>query len=260
MPRRFSEAEEQLITEQLRRAGRTIMGTRGVRKTTIDELARAAAISKGSFYRFYSSKEELALEILAEWEIEFHGSIEARFDAESPRGGARTAAVLRSVFLEDFPRRVAASGMQGLFDSQEIAYLQQRAGPAHRSRMDQQDTRLFQRLKPLLRRAGLTPAVDDAVIIASLRLLFDGALSTLRAGLESGPPFDADGVLRADHYHEAVGLLIEGFFLRLFDADLPGKQAAEQRQGQGQGEGQRQGIGSDPGTDPETDARPHHQN
>lgn len=43
----------------------------GLRKTTVDELARGARISKGAFYLFYGSKEELYFDILELVEKEF---------------------------------------------------------------------------------------------------------------------------------------------------------------------------------------------
>lgn len=214
MPRRFSEQEEQHIREALREAARSIMGPRGVRKTTIDQLAHAAGISKGSFYRFYSSKEQLALELLQTWERSFHQTIEQRFRSARPAGSAETAEVLKAVFVEDFPQQMMLSGMQGLFDVQEIEYLRQRAPQEYIQSMDEQDLRLFERLKPLFRQAGLTVAGDDRVIIAALRLLFDAALSALQ--------HPGQGPLRAEHYHEAVARLIEGLFLVLFRAQ-PGR-------------------------------------
>lgn len=36
----------------------------GMRQTTVDQLVEAAGISKGAFYKFYSSKEMLFLDLL----------------------------------------------------------------------------------------------------------------------------------------------------------------------------------------------------
>ncbi|MFN2310493.1 MAG: TetR/AcrR family transcriptional regulator [Spirochaetia bacterium] len=212
MPRRFTEDEEIRIKTALWESARGVMGMRGVRKTSIDELVNAAGIAKGSFYRFYPSKEALALEILAEWEREFHKGIARRFEDSAPHGHAETAQVLRAVFLEDFPQQVQASGLQGLMDAEEIAHLHQRSDAPHRHRMDEQDLRLFERLRPLFLAAGLRPAVTEEVIIAGLRLLFDAGLSTLR-GDSSGPQ-----TLGPEHYHQAFSELLHGFLLRVFSS------------------------------------------
>ena len=210
MPRRFNEDEEARIRATLHAAGRTIIGSRGVRKTTVEELTRAAGIAKGSFYRFYASKEELALTLLAEWERGFHDAIATRFGTSKPRGAERTADVLLEIFLADFPTQVAASGMQGLFHPDEIAYLQQRADSAYLQIMDEQDLRLFDRLTPLLRSAGLRPAAEPVVIIAALRLLFDAALSLLAA--QSVPA----AAITTEHTRNALRALIHGSLLVLF--------------------------------------------
>ncbi|TVR91451.1 MAG: TetR/AcrR family transcriptional regulator [Spirochaetaceae bacterium] len=223
MPRRFTEDEERRIKTALWESARGVMGMRGVRKTSIDELVNAAGIAKGSFYRFYPSKEALALEILAEWERGFHEGIARRFESSSPRGHAETALVLQAVFLEDFPQQVMASGLQGLMEAEEVAHLQQRSDAAHRHLMDEQDLRLFERLGPHFLAAELKPAVAEEVIIAGLRLLFDAGLRTLR-GDTSGPR-----TLGPEHYHQAFGELLHGFLLRVFSSTVTPSPSTSQR-------------------------------
>jgi len=194
MPRRFTREEEDAIRTALLGAGRRIMGARGVRKTSIDELVREAGISKGSFYRFFPGKEALALDVLAGWEREFHQGIHDLFRTAEPRGVDETAAVLSAVFLEEFPRRVG-----------ESAYLARAeaagAGADRRRTMDEQDLRFFAELKPLLHAAGLAISAEDAVVMAGLRLLFDAALGILAAPSDrSGSP------LEGDHFRAAFTL------------------------------------------------------
>jgi AcrR family transcriptional regulator len=64
MPRAFSDADRERIRQRLREAGRESFATLGLRRTAVDDLVRAAGISKGAFYLFYDSKEELLQEIL----------------------------------------------------------------------------------------------------------------------------------------------------------------------------------------------------
>lgn len=45
-------------------AGLTLMLAKGYPATTVDEICQAAGVSKGSFYHFFSTKEELALAAL----------------------------------------------------------------------------------------------------------------------------------------------------------------------------------------------------
>ena len=64
MPRPFDPSERTEITKRLRKAGRCLFATQGVIKTTVEDLAGAAGIAKGSFYSFYTNKETLFFEIL----------------------------------------------------------------------------------------------------------------------------------------------------------------------------------------------------
>lgn len=64
MPKGFTEKEKELIIEKLHKEGTRLFAQYGVRKTTVDEIAGASGISKGSFYSFFDSKEELFFDIL----------------------------------------------------------------------------------------------------------------------------------------------------------------------------------------------------
>jgi AcrR family transcriptional regulator len=75
MPRGFSERERERIREGLLEQGQTFLGTYGVKKTNVEDLTRTVGISKGAFYLFYDSKEELFYEVLARWEDEYHDGL-----------------------------------------------------------------------------------------------------------------------------------------------------------------------------------------
>lgn len=72
MPRGFTEQEKARIHAALMERGKGLFETYGLRKTTVDELAAAAGISKGAFYRFFDSKEALFFAILRDVEAEVH--------------------------------------------------------------------------------------------------------------------------------------------------------------------------------------------
>ena len=75
MPKGFSERERERIREGLLEQGRAFLGTFGVKKTSVEDLTRAVGISKGAFYLFYASKEELFYEVLSRWEDEYHAGL-----------------------------------------------------------------------------------------------------------------------------------------------------------------------------------------
>jgi AcrR family transcriptional regulator len=59
----------------MRENGKKLFEKQGLRKTSVEELAQAVGISKGAFYLFYESKEELFMEILESLETDFRARI-----------------------------------------------------------------------------------------------------------------------------------------------------------------------------------------
>lgn len=62
MPR-FTEAERDTIQVALLKEGERLFSAHGLKKVTVDDLAEAANISKGSFYAFFQNKEHLFMVI-----------------------------------------------------------------------------------------------------------------------------------------------------------------------------------------------------
>lgn len=63
----FTDQERDIIRSQLKAAAGEYASSIGMRKTTVDELAARAGISKGAFYKFYDSKEMLFFEVVEDW-------------------------------------------------------------------------------------------------------------------------------------------------------------------------------------------------
>jgi len=61
---RFTESEKEQIRQCLLTKGKELFIKYGLSKTSIDDLVEACGIAKGSFYKFFSSKEELFYVIL----------------------------------------------------------------------------------------------------------------------------------------------------------------------------------------------------
>ena len=66
----FTATEKDQITLRLRESARRHAAREGMTKTTVDDLAADAKISKGAFYRFYATKELLFLDMLDHWQRE----------------------------------------------------------------------------------------------------------------------------------------------------------------------------------------------
>ena len=63
----FSEEEKRFINDKLKEAARECLSRYGVKKTTVDQLVQMAGIAKGSFYKFYDSKEILFFTVLEDY-------------------------------------------------------------------------------------------------------------------------------------------------------------------------------------------------
>ena len=92
MGTKFSQQEKAVIRLRLKDAAKFYAATRGLRKTTVDDLARVAGISKGTFYNFYETKELLFFEMIADWHTRLYMEI-----CECKRMRTETSPVEREV-------------------------------------------------------------------------------------------------------------------------------------------------------------------
>lgn len=68
----FNEEEIIEIKMKLREEAMRCASTFGMRKTTVEQLAKHANISKGAFYKFYPTKEHLFFDILKDWHTQVY--------------------------------------------------------------------------------------------------------------------------------------------------------------------------------------------
>jgi AcrR family transcriptional regulator len=64
MPRAWNVGEKELVKKSLQTEGKKLFERHGLQKVTVEEIVRAARISKGAFYLFYPSKEMLYSDIV----------------------------------------------------------------------------------------------------------------------------------------------------------------------------------------------------
>jgi len=68
MPAKFSSEEQKIIRQKLIDTATKFFTRYGFKKTSIKELTQAVGISKGSFYSFFDSKEDLLFEVFEKQE------------------------------------------------------------------------------------------------------------------------------------------------------------------------------------------------
>ena len=105
MPGAFTEKEKKIIGGKLLEQGYKKFAIYGLKKTNIEELAKAAGISKGAFYIFYESKEALFMDVIELAEKRFRQEVLEVIDMPGPSPRARLFAVLKKALnlLETIP-------------------------------------------------------------------------------------------------------------------------------------------------------------
>jgi AcrR family transcriptional regulator len=98
MPKAFTEHEKELIGKRLLEQGYKLFSAYGLKKTNIEEIANAAGISKGAFYKFYESKEALFMDVIEQAEIRVRQEVLAVIDLPGLSPRARLFAVLKKAF------------------------------------------------------------------------------------------------------------------------------------------------------------------
>lgn len=98
MPKAFSDQEKETIRAQFREKGKKLFEKHGLKKTSVDELTEAVGVSKGAFYLFFESKEELFMEILEQFEKEIQTSI-LEFSIKSKTNARKNVSDMLKGFL-----------------------------------------------------------------------------------------------------------------------------------------------------------------
>lgn len=189
MAKAFSDSERETIRDRLCAAAEAFMGERGIRKTSVDELAAAARISKGAFYLFYRTKEELFFDVIMRRHEEIEGALVERFaKIASPTGSDLADLVL------EFLHSTSESFFPKLLASGELELLMRRLPPELSENHLRSDAEMTGRLLSLMRGMSSVAAERYAAAFRAIFLLllhredigaeyFDGTLDLLVRGV-----------------------------------------------------------------------------
>jgi AcrR family transcriptional regulator len=105
MPKGFTDQENDLIRKRLIDQGYKLFSIYGLRKTNIEEIAKAAGISKGAFYNFYDIKETLFMDVIEEVELRVRKELLTAVETPGKTPRARLLAIFKKAFslLESLP-------------------------------------------------------------------------------------------------------------------------------------------------------------
>ena len=192
----FTDKEKKGIVSALRQAAARRAAAVGFKKTTVDELARDAGISKGAFYKFYASKERLFLDVMEQW----HRSLFRQAETTLSRAGEmpprqRAAAVLKSTW-----RTMREQPLAGLRQDELPAVLRKLPDSVLDGHYQTED----EFIRALLGRADVKLTVPENTVCAAVKML----LLTLLASPQIGGP-----------YEQAMDELIDGLCAQVIQAE-----------------------------------------
>lgn len=162
--RAFTEQETDIILQKLKAAGRQYAAAQGMRKTTVEELAADAGISKGAFYKFYPSKEMLFFQVLEDMHTEIYEAAAAVLAQNQGKPAADRAAesVLTACEI------MAQSGMMDFMERDVTLLLRKVPVEVQEKHYHSDEVHI----KELLLNAGLEPKGGMELAAAAVRGLF----------------------------------------------------------------------------------------
>lgn len=157
----FTKQEKAAIRLALKEAAQKCAATIGMRKTTVDQLAESAGISKGAFYKFYETKEHLFFEVLEDWHTEVYDAAwnmwESRPELSHPMRAAET--------ILEACRVMEQNSMMDFFEN-ELSYLLRKIPEEDISRHYHSDD---DHIRELIRRMGVSLKQSPEIVSATVR-------------------------------------------------------------------------------------------
>lgn len=192
----FTQQEKSVIRLALTEAARQCAATIGMRKTTVDQLAESAGISKGAFYKFYETKEHLFFEVLEGWHTEVYDAAwrmwESRPELPHPLRAAET--------ILEACRVMEQNSMMDFFES-DLSYLLRKIPAEDLQRHYHSDD---VHIRELVRRMGISLKQSPEIASATIR----GLLLTLSYRKQIG-----------ESYPQVLKLMVTGACEQLVSMD-----------------------------------------
>lgn len=181
MPRAFSERERDVIRQRLLQAGRDQFAAFGSR-ASVDDMVRAAGISKGAFYLFYESKEALLLDVLEALEA----TLQSRLLDQALAAGVSPRDSLRQLLRQSLTVRQTDPLLRRL-GPEELARLARGAPPERAAALLQADVATVTRFLDHWHARGVTFPLDAPALTGVLRALFFASLHEAQIGPDVYP-------------------------------------------------------------------------
>jgi AcrR family transcriptional regulator len=196
VPKAFTEPDRARIRAKLIAAGKRILNAAGIRLLVVDDVAREAGISKGSFYSFYPSREEFILSVFESWETEYRGAL----IREVTNGTGTPRERIERFFLGAFEILERQPGLAKL-GMKDIQAIIERLPPERIAAHQAEDNRVLEETFG----KWMSEGVVDSGAATALRGLVP-ALFSIAMHKEDFPP---------DSYHPTVKLIAQALAMRI---------------------------------------------
>lgn len=171
----FTAQKREQVQHKLIETARNCASSIGMRKTTVDQLALAAGISKGAFYKFYPTKELLFFEVLEQLHTEIYGHAqEILLQCKALPPSDRAATLVLAIC-----RQLDELSMAHFWENDLPLILRKIPPETQAAHYHSDETHI----KQLLHCAGLTAQVSDELSSAAVRAI----MLTLSHRREIGP-------------------------------------------------------------------------
>lgn len=194
----FNENEIKFIKLKLNKAAQECLSKYGVRKTTVDQLAEMSGIAKGSFYKFYPSKEILFFTVIENYQNSIVEEVIIQVKQMDIVTPARFTELIYGLF-----QNVRQSFMMSIIEKLEFEYLIRKLPEnlilKHHSFDDLLAKNLFENL-------SIKKNIDIGVVTTSLRAIFMTMLYVSEIGEKD--------------FDKALKLLIRGLAQQILEGDF----------------------------------------
>ncbi|WCN36453.1 TetR/AcrR family transcriptional regulator [Aneurinibacillus uraniidurans] len=198
MPK-FTEAEKAQIHQCLLTKGKELFSKYGLAKTSIDDIVLACGIAKGSFYKFFSSKEELYYVILRHEE-----KIREQVLGELLREDLSPKELLTSFFKKSLQLVDENPFLQLMFQEGEYERIVRKLPPHLRQETAQEDVEKGMQAVVMLMQRGVLREEDPNVIVGVIKAIMMIRLHKEKIGADIFPD-----VMNQVIEHVVAGLAVE---------------------------------------------------
>jgi len=193
----FKDNEKEFIKEKLKEVAYDCLLKYGVKKTTVDQIVQMTGIAKGSFYKFYDSKEILFFTVLEEYQKSIIDELINKFKEEEDIGVDKFTQLIYGLY-----QKVRQSFIMNIIKNNEFEYLMRKLPKDlianHHSLDDILAKNIFLHIK-------IKEGVNIDVVTASLRAIFMSMMHIEEIGEE--------------YIEEVLKLLIKGLAIQIVEED-----------------------------------------